>query len=107
MVVGLDCCVVPARELAERFATGLSDAWDTGRDGELLWETAARAAGLDGYHVRVVRVPGLAFLVYETWVVEQGDAGWSVRDWHGEDDVLYDSAVELEALPEDEDFDDA
>jgi hypothetical protein len=37
-------------------------------------------------------------------VVEQGDHGWYVRDWHGEDE-LYASAVELEALSEDDDFD--
>lgn len=95
---------MPARELAERFAVSLSDAWDAGREGELLWETAARAAGLDGYHVRVVRSPGLAFLVCAAWVVEQGSAGWSVRDWRGEHDPLYESALELGALDEHDDF---
>lgn len=92
------------REIAERFAQLLPSNWDDQRPDEFLWEAAARRSNVPGFDVRVIATPGLAFLICEQWVVEAA-AGWVVRAWLAEDGPLYASAVDLEALGEEDDLD--
>lgn len=84
--------------MPERLAQQLPHAWEAGREPELFWETATRLANLDMADVRLIGRP-TTLLVCEEWVVEMLDSGWQVREWLGEDDPYYDSALDLWALP--------
>lgn len=85
------------RDVAERFAEELRGAWDDQRPEELLWEAAARRAGIGIELVRVAhRAP--VFLLGQQWIVEVEEGRWQVREWWGAADPYYNSATELAAL---------
>lgn len=94
------------RRLAARFAEALDDARAKGPSHHrLLWEEAARLAGIPGEEIRVISKSGVTYLVGQEWVVFPESDGWHVREWQDEDDAYYDEALELGALDEDDDDD--
>jgi hypothetical protein len=87
------------RRLAERFAEALDEAQEKGpSEFRLLWEEAARLAGIPGDEVRVISKSSVTYLVGQEWVAFPKSDGWHVREWQGEDDAYYEEAIEMAAL---------
>jgi hypothetical protein len=87
--------------MAQEFADALGIAHKDNREGELLWESAFRLAGLPKEDVRVISRSGVTYLLGQDWVVYPDKQGWKVRPWRGEDDEFYEEALDIAALDDD------
>lgn len=91
------------RSSAEDFAREMAGAISDLHEELHVWQVAAERAGLPDSEVRVLHETGLVFLVGQEWVVHHDGSDWAVRPWQGEQDDLYDDALDMGALDEPED----
>ena len=70
---------------------------DAANDGAELAQESADAAGVSATDVRIIQEgPDWVLLLGEQWVVGSDP----VREWQSESDPLYDSALDMDALPD-------